>query len=48
MARGVIFGLAGVRPNVLKIKPPLVVTRSECEEAISVLEESLAAVLGRR
>lgn len=48
MARGVLFGLAGVRPNVLKIKPPLVVTRDECEEAISVLEEAVAAVLGRR
>jgi len=48
MARGVIFGLAGVRPYVLKIKPPLIVTRDECEEAISVLEEALAAVLGPR
>ncbi len=45
MQRGVIFGLGGVRRNVLKIKPPLIVTRAEATEAMEVLVEALEAVL---
>ncbi len=45
MRRGVIFGLAGVRKNLLKIKPPLVITESEADEVLGVLRESLAEVL---
>lgn len=42
--RGVIFGLGGVRKNVLKIKPPLIVTREEADEIIDVLEACLHSV----
>jgi len=45
MSRGVIFGLGGVRRNVLKVKPPLIVTRAEAEEVMAVLGETLEAVL---
>ena len=42
---GIIFGLAGVRRNVLKVKPPLIVTKSECDEIADRLEKSMSAVL---
>jgi 4-aminobutyrate aminotransferase-like enzyme len=45
MARGVIFGLAGVRKNLLKIKPPLVIEESEADEVLGVLADSLREVL---
>ncbi|MDP6776138.1 MAG: aminotransferase class III-fold pyridoxal phosphate-dependent enzyme [Candidatus Latescibacteria bacterium] len=45
MKRGVIFGLAGVRQNLLKIKPPLIVCEQECDEVIKVLGDTLKAVL---
>ncbi len=44
---GVIFGLAGVRSNVLKIKPPLVVTQAECEEILDKLRGAMTRVLRR-
>jgi len=31
---GIIFGLGGVRRNVLKIKPPLIVMQEECDEIL--------------
>ena len=42
---GVIFGLAGPRPNVLKIKPPLVVTQDECDEIMDKLRVAMTKVL---
>lgn len=45
MARGVIFGLAGVRKNLLKIKPPLIIQPSETDEVLGVLREALREVL---
>ena len=42
---GVIFGLAGPRPNILKIKPPLVVTENECDEIMDKLRAALIKVL---
>mgnify|MGYP001109298643 CR=1 FL=1 len=41
---GVIFGLAGPRPNILKIKPPLVVTESECDEIMDKLRAAMTKV----
>ena len=43
--RGLILGLAGPRPNILKVKPPLIVSRDECDEILDKLEQSLRAVL---
>ena len=42
---GVIFGLGGVRPNVLKIKPPLIITQTECDEVLDKLQITMAQVL---
>jgi 4-aminobutyrate aminotransferase-like enzyme len=43
--RGVIFGLAGVRRNVLKIKPSLIINQEECGEVLRILGETMKAVL---
>lgn len=45
MARGAIFGLAGVRKNLLKIKPPLIIEEQECDEVLSVLHDAMQEVL---
>lgn len=42
---GVIFGLGGPRPNVLKIKPPLIVNLSECDEILDTFRKALTRVL---
>lgn len=47
MRRGVIFGLAGVKKNVLKIKPPLIITESDADEVLDVLAAAMSAVLRR-
>jgi 4-aminobutyrate aminotransferase-like enzyme len=45
LRNGVIFGLGGVRRNVLKIKPPLIVSRPEADEILEVFERSVKQVL---
>lgn len=45
LKNGVIFGLGGVRRNVLKIKPPLIVNRQEADEILEVFERSVKQVL---
>jgi 4-aminobutyrate aminotransferase-like enzyme len=42
--RGLLVGRGGLYGNVLRIAPPLVVTRSEVDEALAILDESLSAV----
>lgn len=42
---GVIFGLGGVRSNVLKIKPPLIISRAECDEVLDKLRIAMRRVL---
>ena len=43
--RGVIFGLAGVRRNLLKIKPSLIIDQDACDEVLRLLGEAMQAVL---
>lgn len=43
--RGVIFGLAGVRKNLLKIKPPLIIQKEEATDVLTILGDCLKAVL---
>ena len=43
--QGVFFGLGGVRPNVLKVKPPLIINRGEADEVLEKLRSCLQAVL---
>jgi 4-aminobutyrate aminotransferase-like enzyme len=42
---GVIFGLGGANANVLKIKPPLIITRAEADDVLSILREAMTQVL---
>lgn len=42
---GLILGLAGVRPNVLKIKPALTVAQDECDEILGKLRQAMTEVL---
>jgi len=45
---GIIFGLAGPKPNILKIKPPLIVTKQECDEIIDKLRMAMIKVLRKK
>lgn len=45
LRRGVIFGLGGVRKNVLKVKPPLIISQSEADEVLDKLAGCLRTVL---
>ena len=45
IARGVIFGLGGVRRNVLKIKPALTIDEGESDEVLDKLRGAMTAVL---
>ncbi|MFW6116490.1 MAG: aspartate aminotransferase family protein [bacterium] len=42
---GAIFGLGGAHQNVLKIKPPLIMTREEADEALDILRQAMQEVL---
>ncbi|MDM8007888.1 MAG: aspartate aminotransferase family protein [Phycisphaerae bacterium] len=42
---GAIFGLGGVRRNVLKIKPPLIINQQECDEVLDKFRQSVRQVL---
>jgi 4-aminobutyrate aminotransferase-like enzyme len=42
---GAIFGLGGAHPNVLKIKPPLIITPAEADEVLAILHQALTRVL---
>ncbi len=45
LQHGIIFGLGGVRKQVLKVKPPLIVNRAECDEILEKFEKSVKQVL---
>jgi 4-aminobutyrate aminotransferase-like enzyme len=44
MTLGAIFGLGGARRNVLKVKPPLIVTRDEADEVLEILRRAMRRV----
>ena len=44
LERGVLIGVGGVHSNVLRLQPPLVISRDELDRAITLLAESLLAV----
>jgi len=42
--RGVLVGTTGLEGNVLKIRPPLVLTRENADQLMTALDESLTAI----
>jgi 4-aminobutyrate aminotransferase-like enzyme len=42
--RGLLVGRGGLYSNVLRVAPPLIVGKSDVEEALRILDDSLAAV----
>ena len=44
---GIIFGLGGVDKNVLKIKPPLIVNKAECDEILDKFRRGIGASIVR-
>jgi 4-aminobutyrate aminotransferase-like enzyme len=42
--RGLLVGKAGLHGNVFRISPPLIISNSDVDDAIRILDESLAAV----
>jgi 4-aminobutyrate aminotransferase-like enzyme len=45
LEKGIIFGLGGTAKNVLKIKPPLIITAAEADTVLELFRDSLAAAL---
>ena len=41
---GLILGTGGVRKNVLKVKPPLIINQAECDEVVEKFEKSISEV----
>ncbi|TFG60987.1 MAG: aminotransferase class III-fold pyridoxal phosphate-dependent enzyme [Spirochaetales bacterium] len=41
MENGVIFGVGGMLKNVLKVKPPFIITKEECDIILEVLRRAL-------
>ena len=42
---GLILGKAGFRKNILKVKPPLIVSQEECDEILTKFRDALRKVL---
>ena len=42
--RGLLIGKAGLNANVFRLSPPLIISKSDVDEAIRILDESLSAV----
>ena len=47
-ALGLILGEAGYRMNILKIKPPFIMTDGEADEALAILEKAVQAALQKK
>lgn len=45
LKNGIIFGLGGARVNVLKVKPPLIVNKEECDEILDKFRKTVNDVL---
>jgi len=43
---GLILGTGGVRKNVLKIKPPMIINQAEADEVLQKFEDSVKEVFG--
>lgn len=43
-ARGLLVGKGGLKGNVLRLAPPLSITKEQCERIVTILDESLGAL----
>jgi 4-aminobutyrate aminotransferase-like enzyme len=46
LEKGIIFGLGGTAKNVLKIKPPLIITAEEADTVLDLFRSCLSGALG--
>jgi len=44
LEKGLLIGVGGIWANVLRIQPPLVISDEELDQALSIIEESLATL----
>jgi 4-aminobutyrate aminotransferase-like enzyme len=44
LKQGVLVGVGGVYGNVVRIQPPLVITRSQLDQALGALKQAFAEV----
>jgi len=47
LEKGIIFGLGGTAKNVLKIKPPLIITAAEADTVLQLFRDCLSSALDR-
>jgi 4-aminobutyrate aminotransferase-like enzyme len=47
LARGLLLYSAGLHSHVIRIFPPLIVTPAQVDEALQILDESLASTLAK-
>jgi len=48
LRNGVLIGVGGVFGNVVRMQPPLVISRQQLEKALDVLEQAFAEISGKR
>ena len=45
LSRGLLLYLAGLHSHIIRIFPPLIVNPAQIDEALQILDDSLAAVM---
>src|SRR5512146_383240 len=48
LREGVLIGVGGVYGNVVRMQPPLVISRQQLDKALDVLEQAFAEISGKR
>jgi len=48
LRNGVLIGVGGVFGNVVRMQPPLVISRQQLDKALDVLEQALAEASGKK
>jgi len=48
LRNGVLIGVGGVFGNVVRMQPPLVISRQQLDKALDVLEQAFAEISGKR
>jgi 4-aminobutyrate aminotransferase-like enzyme len=43
--RGLLVGIVGTYKQVIRLTPPLIITKEECEIAVNILENSIREVV---